>query len=100
MASPDDKPPSIQVAVCVDGRDPYKLFEVVELTASKARLRGPLMLERGEQLSLKFTRAGRSAVAEGKIVEVARGDGHTDPVTTVEIADDAALAPLGLRPEA
>jgi hypothetical protein len=84
---------TIAVSVCVDGR-PYAMFELVELTATAARLRSPLLLELGEHVGLRLERAGRTVDVDGRIASIARGDGHADPVTTVELADATALAPL------
>ena len=91
---------SIAVAVCIDGREPYRMFEVVTLTEAKAELRGPLMLELGEQLSLRLTRDGRTIDVDGRITGVTRPADHSDPVTTVELTDAAGalLAPLLARP--
>jgi hypothetical protein len=84
----------VAVAVRVDGRTPYAMFELVELTATSMKLRGPLMLELGEHLELQLTRAGRTVDVEGRISAVARGDDHGEPVTTVQLLDAAAVAPL------
>ena len=83
----------VTVAVQLDGRS-YGMFELVELTVAKARVRGPLMLELGEQLAMRFTREGKTVEVDGRITEVARGAGHDDPITTVTLADGGAVAPL------
>lgn len=99
MARPEGSPaPSstVAVAVRVDGRKPYAMFELVTLTTVEARLRGPLLLELGEQLTLGLSRHGRTVEVEGKITAVTRGDDHADPETTVELAEGAAalITPL------
>ena len=96
MADParSDLPAKLAVSVRLDGRSPYAMFELVELTAAVARLRGPLMLELGEEVALRFTRAGRTVDTEGRVAAIARDDAHGDPVTTVDLADGAALAPI------
>lgn len=84
----------VEVAVRLDGRDPYAMFDVVGLTTTEARLRGPLMLEVGEQVTLRLTRAARTVDVQGRISAVTRGEDHADPVTTVELIDGAAIEPL------
>lgn len=90
----------IAVAIRLEGRDPYAMFELVELTAASARLRGPLMLELGELINLRLIRDGKIVDVEGRISAVARGDGHGDPVSTVELGEGAAdaIAPFLPRP--
>jgi hypothetical protein len=94
MARVDGDLAQVKVAVRLDGREPYAMFELVALTDGGATLRGPLMLELGEQLALRLTRGDRSVDVEGRITAVDRGDGHADPVTTIELTDRAALDPL------
>ncbi len=96
MAGPAVTPSPVTVAVRVDGRAPYAMFELVALTTTDARLRGPLLLELGEQVTLRLTRDTRTVDVEARIAAVARGDGQADPVTTVELLDGAGplVAPL------
>lgn len=82
----------IAVAIRLEGRDPYAMFELVDLTSTGARLRGPLMLELGELINLRLIRDGKIVDVEGRISAVARGDGHADPVTTIELAAGTADA--------
>ncbi|HVV84290.1 MAG TPA: hypothetical protein VHE35_14555 [Kofleriaceae bacterium] len=96
MAQPvgTEAPSQVAVAVRVAGRAPYAMFDLVRLTSSAALLRGPLMLELGEQLTLLLEKGDRKVEVEGRITAVERGDGHEDPVTTVELGDATAIAPL------
>lgn len=91
-------PSPVAVAVRVDGRAPYAMFELVALTTTDAKLRGPLLLELGEQINLRLTRDAKSVDVEARITGVARGDGQADPVTTVEFLDGAGLLVAPLLP--
>lgn len=94
MADPAraDSPARATVSVLVDGREPYAMFELLDLTATTARLRGPLMLEVGEHVGLRLKRGERAVDLEGRIASIARDDG--DPITTVDLLDGAAVSPL------
>jgi hypothetical protein len=96
MAEPAraDGSASIAASVLVEGRAPYAMFEVIELTATAARLRGPLMLEVGEHLGLRLKRGDRVADVEGRIASIARDGGHGDPITVVELLDAGAVGPF------
>ena len=96
MAQPERSPSaaSMTVSVRIEGRPPYAMFEVVELTATTARLRSPLLLELGEHVALRVTRGDRSVDVEGRVVEVEKGEGG-EPVSTVELLEGgSAVAPL------
>ena len=85
----------VAVSVRVDGRTPYGMFEVVELTASTARLRSPLLLELGEQVALRLTRGERVVDVSGRVAAIDRAVAEGDePITVDALADGAPIAPL------
>jgi len=88
--------PSHPVAVTVrlDHRTPYAMFEVVALTTRDARLRGPLVLELGEKVALRFSRDGRNVDVDGTVASVERADGAAVTVVDLDAATGAQLAPL------
>ena len=99
MARPEGSavtPSPVSVAVRVDGRAPYAMFEVVALSTTEAKLRGPLLLELGEQINLRLTRETRSVDVDARITAVVRGDGQAEPITSLEFLDGggARVAPL------
>lgn len=85
--------PPITIAVVGAERGPYAMFDVVTVTAAGATLRGPLLLELGERLTLRVSRAGQSIDVDAKVGGVKRGDAHTESTTDV-IFDDGAAAKL------
>ncbi len=97
MARPEPTPATdaVTVAVVVAGRAPYAMFDALEVTATGARLRGPLLLELGERLRLRVARGAQAVELGARVVEVRRGDGPDDPVTDVVFDDGSAAA---LRP--
>jgi hypothetical protein len=98
MARPDPTPAAdaVTVAVVVPDRSPYGMFDVVELTLTGARLRGPLLLELGERLQLRLARRGQTAELGARVTGVRRGDGHDEPITDVAFDDDSTtiLGPI------
>ena len=61
---PTPAPDVTSVAVLVADRSPYAMFDAIEVTADHARLRGPLLLELGEQVRLRVTRNGKRFFSE------------------------------------
>ncbi len=90
------QPPSHPVAVTVrlEGRSPYAMFELVALTTRDARLRGPLLLELGEKLALRFSRDGRTVDVDGTVATIERDGGTAVTVVDLDEATGAQLAPL------
>jgi hypothetical protein len=95
MARPEPTPAAdaVTVAVIVPGRDPYAMFDAVEVTPTGGALRGPLLLELGERLRLRVARGERTVDVDARVVAVRRGDGRGEPVTEVAF-DDASAATL------
>ena len=83
---------AVTVTVVVDGREPDAMFELVELTATVARLRSPLLLEIGEHVGLRLRRGERTLDVEGRVASIVRDGG--EPITIVELIDGPAVAPL------
>jgi hypothetical protein len=98
MARPEPTPAAAAITVAVVGAEtgPYAMFDVVTVTTSGATLRGPLLLELGERLTLRVSRGDQSVDVAARIGGVKRGDGHSEPTTDV-IFDDgvgARLSPI------
>jgi len=84
----------VTVVVIVAERDPYAMFDAVEVTSTGARLRGPLLLEVGERLTLRVARGEQSVEVAARVTSVERAD-HADPITGVSFVDPLdRLAPL------
>jgi hypothetical protein len=65
----------------------YEMFDVASLDARGARLIGPLLLEIGEEITLRITRDGNDVEVRARVTAVERSDGDTATVI-------AFLAPL------
>jgi hypothetical protein len=85
-------PSPVAVAIRLDHRPPYAMFELVEVSVPHLRLRGPLMLELGEHVALRLTRDGRHLDVDGQVSAIDRGPGHAEPVTTITLDDAAGSA--------
>jgi hypothetical protein len=95
QSEPDAKV-AIAAAVVVDGRDPYAMYDVREVTASSARLRGPLLLEIGETFTLRISRGDVAVDVPTRVTEVVRREGHGEPELVVAFAagDADKLKPI------
>jgi hypothetical protein len=95
MARPEPTPAAAPITIAVVGaeRGPYAMFDVVAVTDTGATLRGPLLLELGERLTLRVTRGDRSIDVDARVGGVKRGDAHAEPITDV-VFDDGAAAKL------
>lgn len=94
MSTAKDSEP-IRAAVVVAGREPYSMFDASAVTATGARLRGPLLLEIGETFTVRMSRAAVAVELPTRVVEVVRGDhGESELVIAFTEADRAKLAPL------
>ncbi len=96
MALADPTPAAITVAVVGAEHGVYTMFDVVRVTASAATLRGPLLLEVGERLTLRVSRGERWVDVGARVSGVRRSDDHAEPTTDVAFDDGAAarLSPL------
>jgi hypothetical protein len=72
----------------------YEMFDVASLDATGARLIGPLLLEIGEEVTLRITSDGTEVEVRARVTRVERGE--RDPATVIEFVDEAPerLAPL------
>jgi hypothetical protein len=95
MARPEPTPAAAPITISVVGSEcgPYAMFDVVTVTSAGATLRGPLLLELGEHLTLRISRGERTVDVGARIGGVKRGDAHTESTTDV-IFDDGAGARL------
>lgn len=87
---------AITASVVVSGHDPYAMYDVREVTAAGARLRGPLLLEVGEAFRLRMSRGAIAVEVAARVTEVIRGDGHAEPELVVgfSASDAKKLEPL------
>lgn len=79
----------VRVALVSGARAPYDMFDLDGADATSLRLRGPLMLEVGEEVSLRVERGNQSAVVRARVTGHAR-NGHGDVVTTMSYVGDGA----------
>ena len=95
MARPELTPAAAPITIAVVGaeRGPYAMFDVVTVTGAGATLRGPLLLELGERLTLRVSRGDQSVDVGARVGGVKRGDAHTESTTEV-VFDDGAAARL------
>lgn len=98
MARPEPMAAADAITIAVVGSEsgPYAMFDVVAVTTSGATLRGPLLLEVGERLTLRVSRGDKSIDVPARVGGVKRGDGHAEPTTDV-IFDDgngSRLSPI------
>lgn len=85
----------IRAAVVVAGREPYAMYDATAVTATSARLRGPLLLEIGETFTVRMSRAAVAVEVATRVVEVVRGaHGESELVIAFTDADRGKLAPL------
>jgi hypothetical protein len=89
MARPEPSAAAAAITITVVGSDhgPYAMFDVVAVTTSGATLRGPLLLELGERLTLRVSRSGNSVDVPGRVGGVKKGDGHSEPTTDIVFDD-------------
>lgn len=92
MARPEPRTDAepITIAVVASEHGPYAMFDVVSVTGTGAVLRGPLLLELGERLTLRVTRGAEAVEVGGRVGTVTRGDGHGEPLTEIVFDDSAA----------
>ncbi|MCB9559583.1 MAG: hypothetical protein H6709_19810 [Kofleriaceae bacterium] len=80
-------PAALAVAVLGLGQDAaaYEMFDVVSLDVAGARLAGPLLLEIGEELTLRLSRGATSVQLRARITGHSRGErGMVSAVDFVE----------------
>lgn len=92
MARPEPTMAAAPITIAVVGaeRGPYAMFDVVTVTSAGATLRGPLLLELGEHLTLRVTRGEQSIDVGARVGGVKRGDAHTESTTDVVFDDGVA----------
>lgn len=98
MARPEPTSAADAITIAVVGSEhgPYAMFDVVTVTMAGATLRGPLLLELGERLTLRVSRGERSVDVSARVGGVKRGDGHAEPTTDIVFDDGNAsqLSPI------
>jgi hypothetical protein len=81
------EPTAVRVVVVSGQRAPYDMFDVDGVEAGAVRVRGPLLLEVGEEVSLRIERGGESAVVKARVAS--HDTAGDEAVTTLSIVDDA-----------
>ena len=85
--------PELRAAVVVPGAPtPYEIFDVASVDGPIARLRGPLLLEVGEEVTVRVSRGDRSVELRGRVTSFERA-GH-EAVSVVRFSDDGAAQRL------
>jgi len=74
------------VAAHADGGTPYAMFDVESVDLSGARLKGPLLLEIGEEITLRVARGGDEVEVRACVTSVERGE--RDAVSIVSFVTD------------
>ena len=67
-------PVRVMVAAHADGGTPYAMFDVESVDPEGARLKGPLLLEVGEQVTLTLARGADAVEVKACVTSVERGD--------------------------
>jgi len=98
MSAPETKRTAVtgpvRVALVTSGRDPYAMFDIDGVDASALRVRGPFLLEVGEEISLRVERGNQSMVVRARVASHDR-NGHGEAVTTLRwVGDSAAVRRL------
>jgi hypothetical protein len=73
-----------------DGR--YEMFDVASVDAAGARLVGPLLLEIGEEITLRLSRGDAEVDVKARVTAVERGG--RDPVSVVRFVGSTDLRPI------
>jgi hypothetical protein len=79
-------PVRVLVAAQADGGTPYAMFDVESVDLEGARLKGPLLLEIGEQVTLRLARGGDEVEVLACVTSVERGE--RDAVSVVSFVTD------------
>lgn len=91
------EPSPVRIALVSGQRGPYDMFDLIDdggVTGGRARgtirVRGPLLLEVGEELDLHIERGAESTTVRGRVISNETRD-H-EAVTTFALVGDAAVA--------
>ena len=79
-------PVRVLVAAHADGGAPYAMFDVESVDLDGARLKGPVLLEIGEQVTLTLARGGDQLEVKACVTSVERGE--RDAVSVVAFETD------------
>ena len=85
----------LRVALVQGQRAPYDMFDVDGVDADDVRVRGPMLLEVGEEVQLRVERGSQTALIRARVsahdvASKGRGAGH-DVVTTLSLVGDTAV---------
>jgi hypothetical protein len=67
-------PVRVLVAAHADGGTPYAMFDVESVDLEGARLKGPLLLEVGEEITLRLARGADEVEVRACVTSVERGE--------------------------
>jgi hypothetical protein len=68
----------------------YEMFDVASVDARGARLVGPLLLEVGEEVTLRIPRGSGEVEVRGRVTRVERGERATETLVTFASPLEAA----------
>jgi hypothetical protein len=95
MSAPSKKlePSPLRVTLVHGQRAPYEMFDVDSVGAEDVRVRGPMLLEVGEEVQLRIERGGQSAIIRARVSahDVGTHGGGHDAVTTLSLVGDTAV---------
>lgn len=83
-------PVRVMVAAHADGGAPYAMFDVESVDLEGARLKGPLLLEIGEQITLTLVRGAEAVEVKACVTSVERGDRDAVSIVSFEVENGVA----------
>lgn len=83
-------PVRVMVAAHADGGAPYAMFDVESVDLEGARLKGPLLLEIGEQITLTLARGAEAVEVKACVTSVERGDRDAVSIVSFEVENGVA----------
>src|SRR5688500_746036 len=83
-------PVRVMVAAHADGGAPYAMFDVESVDLEGARLKGPLLLEIGEQITLTLARGADAVEVKACVTSVERGDRDAVSIVSFEVENGVA----------
>lgn len=87
-------PVRVMVAAHADGAAPYAMFDVESVDLAGARLKGPLLLEIGEQVTLRVARGEEVVEVRAQVTSVERGERDAVSIVAFEASAVERVRPL------
>jgi hypothetical protein len=84
------EPAAARIAIVTGERTPYDMFDIESFAVGSVRVRTPLLLEIGEEVSLRIERGNESTIVRARVAgHDASGD---EAVTTLSVVGDDSVA--------